>query len=124
MKIRVVVADDHKLMRDTLRDLLGGTEDIEVVAMAEDGHQAVELTRAMKPDLVVMDLEMPCLNGIEATRQIVSEFPGVKVVALSIHADRPLVMRMLAAGASEYLLKDVAFEQLARAIRAAAETHT
>ena len=88
--------------------------------MAEDGYQAVELTRAMKPDLVVMDIGMPRLNGIEATRRIVSEFPDVKVIALSIHAGKRMVAEMLEAGASEYVLKDFAFEQLPGVVRAVA----
>jgi DNA-binding NarL/FixJ family response regulator len=124
MKIRIVVADDNEPLRDSLRDLFGTTDDIEVVATAEDGHEAIELTRAMRPDLVVMDVEMPRMNGIEATRQIVSELPNVKVIALSIHADKQLVAQMLQAGASEYVLKDFAFEQLAGAIRGAAAEDT
>jgi DNA-binding NarL/FixJ family response regulator len=124
MKIRIVVADDNESLRDSLRDLFGTTDDIEVVATAEDGHEAIELTRAMRPDLVVMDVEMPRMNGIEATRQIVSELPNVKVIALSIHADKQLVAQMLQAGASEYVLKDFAFEQLAGAIRGAAAEDT
>jgi DNA-binding NarL/FixJ family response regulator len=124
MKIRIVVADDNEPLRDSLRDLFGTTDDIEVVATAEDGHEAIELTRAMRPDLVVMDVEMPRMNGIEATRQIVSELPNVKVIALSIHADKQLVAQMLQAGASEYVLKDFAFEQLAGAIRGAAAEET
>ena len=120
MKIRIVVADDHETLRDSLRDLFRRIDDIEVLAMAEDGYQAVELTRAMKPDLVVMDIGMPRLNGIEATRRIVSEFPDVKVIALSIHAGQRMVAEMLEAGASEYVLKDFAFEQLPGAVRAVA----
>jgi DNA-binding NarL/FixJ family response regulator len=119
MKIRIVIADDNEPLRDSLRDLFGATDDIEVVAMAVDGYQALEMTRAMKPDLVVMDIEMPRLNGIQATRRIVAELPAVKVIALSVHADRRLVALMLDAGASEYVLKDLAFEHLAGTIRAA-----
>jgi two-component system response regulator NreC len=119
MKIRIVVADDNESLRDSLRDLFRTTDDIEVVAMAVDGYQALEVTRAMKPDLVVMDIEMPRLNGIQATRRIAAELPEVKVIALSVHADKRLVALMLAAGASEYVLKDFAFEHLAGTIRAA-----
>jgi DNA-binding NarL/FixJ family response regulator len=120
MKISIVIADDHETLRDSLRDLFRRIDDIEVLAMAEDGYQAVELTRAMKPDLVVMDIGMPRLNGIEATRRIVSEFPDVKVIALSIHTGKRMVAAMLEAGASEYVLKDFAFEQLPGAVRAVA----
>jgi len=119
MKIRIVVADDSESLRDSLRDLFGATDDIEIVAMAADGYQALELTHAMKPDLVVMDIGMPRMNGIQATRRIVAELPDVKVIALSIHADKRLVALMLNAGASEYVVKDFAFEHLAGAIRAA-----
>ena len=119
MKIRIVVADDSESLRDSLRDLFGATDDIEIVAMAVDGYQALELTHAMKPDLVVMDIGMPRMNGIQATRRIVAELPDVKVVALSVHTDKRLVALMLNAGASEYVLKDFAFEHLPRTIRAA-----
>ncbi|MHC4127147.1 MAG: response regulator [Planctomycetota bacterium] len=118
MKIRIVVADDNESLRDSLRDLFGTTDDIEVVAMAEDGHQALDLARAMKPDLVVMDIGMPRLNGIQATQRIIDELPDVKVIALSVHADKRMVALMLNAGASEYVLKDFAFEHLAGTIRA------
>ena len=117
MKIRIVVADDNESLRDSLRDLFGTTDDIEVVAMAADGYQALDLTRAMKPDLVVMDIGMPRLNGIQATRRIVDELPEIKVIALSVHTDKRLVALMLDAGASEYVLKDLAFEHLAGTIR-------
>ncbi|MHC5007398.1 MAG: response regulator [Planctomycetota bacterium] len=119
MKTRIVVADDNEPLRDSLRDLFRTTDDIEVVAMAVDGYQALEMTRALKPDLVVMDIEMPRLNGIQATRRIVAEHPEVIVIALSVHADKRLVALMLNAGASEYVLKDFAFEHLAGTIRTA-----
>ena len=120
MKIRIVVADDNESLRDSLRDLFGTMDDIEVVAMAVDGHQALELSRAMKPHLVVMDIRMPGMNGIEATRRIVAELPEIKVIALSVHSDTRLVALMLNAGASEYVVKDFAFERLAGTIRAVA----
>ena len=78
MKIRIVLAEDQESLRNSVRDLLARTDDIEVVAMAEDGYRALELTRALRPDLVVMDVEMPRLNGIEATRRIVKEHPPSK----------------------------------------------
>lgn len=120
MSIRILLADDHKIVREGIRALLEKQPNMEVVAEAEDGRTAVRLARDLSPDVVVMDIGMPALNGIEATRQIVSELPGVKVVALSMHSNRRFVARMLKAGASGYLLKDCAFEELIRAVRAVA----
>ncbi len=124
MPIRVLLADDHRLVRDGLSSMLSREMDIEVVGEAENGRTAVALARDLMPDVVVMDITMRGLNGIEATRQITSELKGVRVVALSMHADRGHVAEMLAAGATGYLLKDGDFEQLTEAIRAAAEGRT
>jgi two-component system response regulator NreC len=104
-------------MREGLRSLLEKQPDIEVVAEAEDGRMAVQLVRELSPDVVIMDIAMPDLNGIGAAHQILAEGPGVKVIALSMHSDRRFVARMFKAGASGYLLKDCAFEELARAVR-------
>ena len=117
MSIRILLADDHKITRQGLRSLLDKEFDMEVVAEAEQGRTAVRLVRELLPDVVIMDVSMPDLNGMEATRQIVGEFSGVKVVALSMHSDTLFVSEMLKSGASGYLLKDCAFEELARAIR-------
>lgn len=117
MSIRIILADDHKIIRDGLRGLLDQESDIEVVAQSEDGHSTIELVRKLLPDVVIMDIGMPGLNGIEATRQITSEFSDVRVVALSMHSDKKFVTEMLRAGASGYLLKNCAFEELANAIR-------
>lgn len=117
MSIRVIVADDHKIVRDGLCALLAQQPDMEVVAEAADGHTVVQLARNLSPDVVIMDITMPDLNGIEATQQIVAQMSGVKVIALSIHADRQFVAGMLTAGASGYLLKNCAFEELRQAIR-------
>jgi len=116
MSTRILLADDHKIIRQGLRLLLDKQPDLEVVAEAEDGRTAVRLVREMLPDVVIMDVTMPDLNGVEATRQIVGEFPSVKVIALSMHSDSLFVIEMLRSGASGYLLKDCAFEELARAI--------
>ncbi len=118
MTIKIIIADDHKIVREGLRALLSREPMMEVVAEAEDGRAALHLVEEHAPDVIIMDIGMVNLNGIEATRQITSEHPYVKVVALSIHADRRFVMEMLKAGASGYLLKDCAFEELAAAIRA------
>ena len=117
MAIRILLADDHKIVRQGLRTLLEQEPDMEVVAEAEDGRIAVRLARELAPQVVIMDVGMPDLNGIEATRQVLADTPGLKVIALSMHSDRRFVVNMLKAGASGYLLKDSAFEELAAAIR-------
>jgi two-component system, NarL family, response regulator NreC len=117
MGITIVLADDHTILRQGLRTLLAKEIDMEVVAEAEDGRDAVRLVRELSPQVVIMDVGMPDLNGIEATRQILQESPETKVVALSMHSDRRFVTNMIKAGASGYLLKDSAFEELATAIR-------
>lgn len=118
MTIKIIVADDHKIVRDGLRTLIEKENGMEVIAEAEDGRSAVKLTKKLLPDIVIMDITMPDLNGIDATRAIFEEASGVKVVALSMHSDRRFVSGMLEAGASAYLLKDSAFDELATAIRA------
>lgn len=117
MTIKIILADDHKIVRQGLRTLLEQESDIEVIGEADDGRMAVRLARELSPQVIIMDVGMPDLNGIEATRQVQAESPGVKVIALSMHSDRRFVMNMLKAGASGYLLKDSAFEELATAIR-------
>ena len=117
--VRVVLADDHQIVREGLRLILNRHEDIQVVAEAQNGRTAVELARQTQPDIVVMDIAMADLNGIEATRQILHENPAVKVVGLSAYADRRYVLGMIEAGASGYVLKANAGEELVRAIRAA-----
>jgi DNA-binding NarL/FixJ family response regulator len=115
--MRILLADDHQIVLEGLRSLLQQNEEMEVVAEAKDGRSAVQLARELQPDVVVMDVGMPGLNGIEATRQITSREPDAKVVALSMHSDRRFMGEMLKAGAKGYLLKDGAFEELATAIR-------
>lgn len=117
MTLRVILADDHQIVRSGLRALLEKQGDIEIVGEAQDGKEAVQLAKDLQPDLVAMDVSMPGLNGIDATRQIREEAPRVKVLALSMHSDRRFVVEMLAAGASGYLPKNCAFEELTRAIR-------
>jgi DNA-binding NarL/FixJ family response regulator len=117
MGVRVLIADDHQIVRQGLRTLLEKEHDMQVVAEGDDGRATVRLVREKVPDVVIMDVAMPDLNGIEATRQIISEFPKIKVIALSMYADRRFVVNMLKAGASGYLLKECAFEELVRAIR-------
>jgi DNA-binding NarL/FixJ family response regulator len=117
MSIKILLADDHKITRQGLRSLLDKEADMQVVAEAEEGRTAVRLVRELLPDMVIMDVTMPDLNGMEATRQIVAAFPDVKIIALSMHSDALFVTEMLRSGASGYLLKDCAFEELVRAIR-------
>ena len=117
MGIRVLIADDHKIMLAGLRSLLEKQTDFDVVAEAENGRKAVQMAEEKKPDVVVMDVSMPDLNGIEATKQIIESLPETRVIALSMHSDKRFVMGMLRAGASGYLLKDCASQELATAIR-------
>ncbi|MBN1826899.1 MAG: response regulator transcription factor [Candidatus Eisenbacteria bacterium] len=120
--MRILIADDHKIFRDGLRHLLDGCPGFRVVAEAEDGAAAVRLAREHAPDLVVMDISMPCMNGIDATARIVEEIPSVRVIVLSMHDDRRFVVEALKAGALGYLLKESAFEDLLLAIEAARES--
>ena len=120
MSIRIILADDHTIVRHGLNRLLQQEEDMEVIAQAADGHSTVELTRELSPDMVIMDIGMPYLNGIDATQQIAREFPQVKVIGLSMHSGKKFVVEMLNAGASGYLLKDCALEELTTAIKTVA----
>src|SRR3954469_1864969 len=117
MTTRILLADDHQIVREGLRSMLQQHPDMEVVGEAADGRTAVAMSQELEPDVVIMDVGMPDLNGIEATRQIVNKEPDAKVVALSMHSDRRFMGEMLKAGAKGYLLKDGAFEELATAIR-------
>ena len=117
MKYRIFIADDHRIVRDGLRSLIERENDLELVGMAANGRQALQMTCKLKPDVVIMDVSMPDLNGIDATSQIVDEVPGVKVIALSMHSEKQLIDGMLRAGAAGYLLKESAFEELIKAIR-------
>jgi len=124
MSIRVFIADDHEIMREGMCALLRRRPDVEVVGQAADGRQAVRLVKELAPDVVIMDIGMPNLNGIEATRQMVAENPKLKVMALSTHSDGAIVAKMLRAGASGYMLKDSAFAELMTGIDAMARGNT
>lgn len=117
MCINILIADDHKIVRDGLRALLEKEPGMKVVAEGENGRMAVKLALELSPQVVIMDIGMPDLNGIEATRRIISENPAVKLIALSMHSDKRFVAEMFKAGASAYLLKDCAFEELSHAVR-------
>ncbi|MBN2124997.1 MAG: response regulator transcription factor [Deltaproteobacteria bacterium] len=118
MAIRILLADDHKIMREGLINMISTAEGMEVVGQANSGREAVELARNLRPDVVVMDVSMPDLNGIDAARRIKKESQDTRIVALSMHSDKRFVSGMIRAGASAYLLKECAFEELIWAIRA------
>jgi len=114
--IRILLADDHAIVRDGIRALLEKETDFEVVGEVEDGRAAVQQAEKLLPDLVIMDIAMPNLNGIEATRQLLVQAPQLKIIALSMHADTRFVAEMLRAGAVGYLQKNCAFKNLIHAI--------
>ena len=116
-KITVIIADDHMIVRDGLRSLIERQPDMEVIAEADNGRTTLEQVQKLSPDIVIMDIGMHELNGIEATRQIINKVPGVKVFALSMYSDKRFITGMLKAGASGYMLKDSAFRELIDAIR-------
>ncbi len=124
MGIKIVLADDHKLMREGLRSLIKEQPDMTVVAEAEDGRTAVQLTTKLLPDIVIMDISMPGLNGIEATRQILTSSADSKIIALSMHTERRVILEILNAGATGYLLKDCAFDEVIHAIQVVASNRT
>ena len=117
LKIKILLADDHSIIREGLRPLLEKEAGMAVIGEAENGRRAIEQTRDLGPDVVIMDISMPDLNGIEATRQILSAYPAVKVIGLSVHTDNQYVAEMIKSGASGYLPKSCAFKELASAIR-------
>ena len=117
-KIRVLLADDHTILRDGIRALLDDQADIEVIGEAGDGQATVKMTAQLQPDVVVMDIAMPLLNGLEATRQIQRDYPQVKVLILTMHENEEYIRQVLAAGALGYVLKDAAAHDLLGAIRA------
>jgi len=115
--MRIFIADDHGIVREGLRSLIEKEPDMEVVGEATNGLEAVELAKQLAPDVVIMDISMPDLNGIDATRLILSEDPKVKIIVLSIHAEKHIVKEVLSAGAAGYVLKTYLFEELSRALR-------
>ena len=121
MGIRILLVDDHALVRQGVRALLEGQDGFEVVGEAENGREAVAKTRELGPDIVLMDVAMPVLNGIEATRLIKKEMPGVKVVALSTYSDDDYIFKVLKAGASGYIIKGATASELYSALRSVSE---
>lgn len=124
MSIRVLLSDNYRIVRQGIRSLLKKESDIEVVGEAEDGRSAVQLARKLKPQVVIMDITMSDLNGIDATSQITKQMPSVKVLAFSTHIDWRFVREMLKAGATGYLTKDCAYEELVDAIHTVAANQT
>ncbi|MEX1275720.1 MAG: response regulator transcription factor [Bacteroidota bacterium] len=124
MNVQIVLADDHKIMRDGLRSLLEKQPDLEVVGEADSGSVAIRLVRECSPDVVILDIAMPGLDGTEVARQIKNHNPDVKILALSMHSDKQFVKRMFSSGASGYLLKECAFDELIEAIRSVMANRT
>jgi two-component system response regulator NreC len=120
-KLRILLADDHGVVRKGLRFLLESEPDLEVVGEAADGRQAVDMAEELRPDVVVMDIAMPWLNGIDATGQIVKQQPAVGVIMLSMHSDEEYLVRTLTAGAKGYLLKDSAETDLVQAVHSVSD---
>lgn len=117
MSVTILLADDHRIFRAGLRPLLAAQPDLAVIAEADDGLRALALARDLKPDVAVLDITMPGLNGLEVTRHLAREAPSVRVIILSMHSDRRYVLEALRAGARGYLLKDAGFDELLLAIR-------
>jgi DNA-binding NarL/FixJ family response regulator len=117
MKTLVMIVDDHQIVRDGLKAILLNEQEIEVIAEAENGRNALQLAEKFKPEIVIMDIAMPDMNGIDATRRITAEHPGAKILILSMHHDTRLIIEVFNAGARGYLLKDCAAKELMSAIR-------
>ena len=116
MSIKVMIADDHQLFREGLVNILSDTSEIEIVAQAENGKNAITFAKKYNPDIILMDIGMPVMNGLEATRYLQKEHPEIKVIALSMHTDRHFIKEILDAGAYGYLFKDCSYQQLIEAI--------
>lgn len=121
MKIKVLVVDDHQLFREGIVTLLFSAENIEVIAQAEDGLDAIEKAKHYKPDVVLLDIAMPRMNGIEATKKLKAQIPGIKIISLSMHSEKQYVKGVLEAGADGYLLKNCTYRQLTDAIQSVYE---
>lgn len=124
MSTRILLVDDHEIVRDGLRSLIEKQAGMDVVGEADNGRVALKLARDLSPDIIIMDVSMPDLNGMEAARQILADHPRIKVIALSMHSDKGFVAGMLSAGAVGYILKKSAFEELVSAIRTVSSNQT
>jgi DNA-binding NarL/FixJ family response regulator len=123
MSIKVMLVDDHRMVSEALSALLAREKDIEIVAIANNGREAVQAAKELRPDIVVMDLSMPEMNGLEASRNILSDLPNCRVIALSMHSDRKYVVEAIRSGARGYILKDSAYTSLPGAIRDVVENN-
>lgn len=118
MSIKILIADDHQLFREGLINLLSDSSEIEVIAQAENGKETIKKAKKFNPDIVIMDIGMPVMNGVKATEILIKEMPDIKVIAISMHSDKHFIKGMLEAGASGYLLKSCTYNQLIEAINA------
>lgn len=118
--MRVLIVDDHGIVREGLKILFNTEQDMEVVGIAQNGLDALQLAKELSPDIVIMDITMPEMNGIEATRELLARNPGIKVIILSVHSERNLVVEVLRAGAAGYVLKTYLFDELVRAVQSVA----
>lgn len=121
--ISIVIADDHKIVREGLRMMLAKDGTMDVVGEAETGRRAIELAQLHKPDVMTMDIGFPDMNGVTVTREILAHNPAIKIIALSMHADRYYVVEIIKAGAKAFLLKDCAFSELTAAIKSVIKGH-
>ena len=117
MPVKILMVDDHKIVREGLCALINNEPDKEVIGQAQDGGEAIRLARELKPDIIVMDVNMPGTDGVDATRRIVSDAPGTKIIALTMYPKKSFVTEMLSAGASGYILKDDAFAEMTKAVK-------
>ena len=124
MKTRILVVDDHQMFRDGLKALLNLQKDMEVIGEAENGQDAVAKTRRLHPDVILMDVNMPVMDGIEATRRILAEMPGMTILALSMYSDKACSTGIMRAGARGYIVKGGDFEELTAAIRKEADSRS
>lgn len=116
MTIKIIIADDHRIIREGISNKLNKVKNLEVVGEAENGRKALKLAKKLQPDIVIMDISMPDLNGIEATRQIRAEVPGAKIIALSMYSDKRYILGMIKSGVYGYLIKDCSLKEVAEAI--------
>jgi DNA-binding NarL/FixJ family response regulator len=117
MAIRILIADDHQLFREGLVNLISRSSEMEIIGQAENGREVIEMAAELKPEVILMDIGMPEINGIDATRIIKKNHPNIKIVALSMHSDRQYIKGMLEAGASGYLLKNSTVDQAIEAVK-------